>query len=119
MKLFKSIMVLLVIILCSCESSLNGPVGSDLTYEPVILSIGQEAEFGTIDDDTIKVKLVDRDKNYYILEYPNNQIKDCPLYASKMMLSFIMYDDKYKVTFNYKTTQNEVILQLYKYEILP
>ncbi|NOX66577.1 MAG: hypothetical protein GXO85_12520 [Chlorobi bacterium] len=119
MKLLKIIIALLAILLfCNCEDSLNGPIGSNLTYDPVQLNIGQEVEFGTIDKDTIKVKLVERNNNGYILEYPDNQFKDCPLYASKMMLSFIMYDNKYKVTFNYKTTQDEVILQLYKYEIL-
>lgn len=118
MKQFKSILIFSVILLCSCENSLNGPVGSELNYEPILLSVGQEVEFGTIYKDTIRVKLSDRNKGCYVLEYPNNQTMNCPLYASKIMLSFIMCNDKYKVTFNYKTIENQVLLQLYKYEIL-
>lgn len=118
MKPFKIIIVFSAILLYSCESSLNGPQGSDLIYESVNVSIGQEVKFGTIKKDVIKVKLAGKNKKYYILQYPNDQIKNCPLHASNLALNLIMYDDKYKVTFSYKTTKDGVILQLYKYEIL-
>jgi len=82
------------------------------------LGICQEVKFGTINKDVIKVKLAGKNKKNYLLQYPNDQIKNSPLHASNLALNLMMYDDKYKVTFNYKTTQDGIILQLYKYEIL-
>ncbi len=118
MKQFNIILVFSAILLFSCESSLNGPVGSNLIYESFKLSVGQEVNFGTIDKDVIKVKLAEKNKNNYILQYPNNKIENCPLHASNLAIDLTMYDDKYKVTFNYKTTEDGIVLQLYKYEIL-
>lgn len=117
MKLLKLLIILLTMVLFSCEDSLNGPVDSDLSYEPQLLSIGKAVEFGTINNDLIKVTLVGLDGNSYIFEHSNNVSEHCPLNADEMRLSFIMCDDKYKVTFIYNTVSaNNIRLQVYKYE---
>ncbi len=117
MKVYKSISVLFIILFISCEDSLNGPIDSDLKYEPVVLSVGEEANFGTINEDEIKVKIGSIESGAYMLEY-SNKCESCPLNSNKRKLIFIMCDDKYEVTFDYSTSDDKVILQLYKYKIL-
>ena len=119
MRLLKPIIVLLVIVLFSCEDSLNGPIGSDLTYEPQSLSVGKEVVFGTIDEDVIKVKLAGLSGGSYLLEYPINMCEGCSLNSDNANLELTMYDSKYKITFKYHSTKaNNISLQLYKYERL-
>lgn len=119
MKLLKLMIILLTMVLFGCEDSLNGPVGSDLSYEPQLLSIGKEVEFGKINNDLIKVTLVGLDEKSYIFEHSNNVSEHCPLNADEMRLCFSMCDGKYKVTFIYNTVStNNIRLQLYKYEII-
>jgi len=118
MKLFKIILVFTAILLYSCESSLNGPPNSNLTYEPMKIAVGQEVKFGTINKDVIKVKVVKKDRKNFTLKYPIDVVEKYPLHASNIKLDFFMYNSKYKVTFNYKTTQDGITLQIYKYEIL-
>ncbi|MEN8194580.1 MAG: hypothetical protein ABFS12_17300, partial [Bacteroidota bacterium] len=61
MKVLKSILALLFItVLFSCDDSINGPSGSDLTYEPQLLTLGKEVVFGTIEKDVVKVKFAER-----------------------------------------------------------
>ncbi len=117
MKLYKLTLVILILALIGCEDSLNGPVGSDLTYEPIVLSVGEEADFGTINQDDIKVKISGMEKGSYMLEY-SNKCENCPLNANKRKLTFIMCEDKYEVTFDYSTSNDKIILQLFKYKIL-
>ena len=119
MRLLKPIIVLLVIVLFSCEDSINGPIGSDLTYEPLLLSVGEEVVFGTINEDVIKVKFAGLDGNSYVFEHSTNMCDRCPLYSDNNKLELIMYDGKYKVTFKYNSAKaNNISLQLYKYERL-
>ena len=117
MKLYKLTLMLLILTLIGCEDSLNGPVGSDLIYEPIVLSVGEEADFGTINEDDIKVKISGIERGSYMLEY-SNKYESCPLNANKRKLTFIMCDDKYEVTFDYSTSNDRIILQLFKYKIL-
>ena len=118
MRLLKPTIALLTIVLFSCTDSINGPKGSDLTYEPQILSVGEEAEFGTIGEDTIKVKLAGLDGKSYVFEHSNNMSGQCPSNTDKMRLELVMCC-KYKVTFVYRSLKaNIVSLQLYKYERL-
>lgn len=119
MKIFKTSMVLLIVVLFGCEDSINGPVGSNLNYEPQRLALGEEVEFGTINEDIIKVKLSGLDGDKYILEHSNKVCEHCPLYAKNMWLEFVMCEGKYKVAFIYQSSKEDVvILQLYKYERL-
>ena len=119
MRMLKIITALLIIVLLGCESSINGPVGSDLTYEPQLLSVGEEVRFGTIGEDVIKVKFAGLDGNSYILEHSANMCAPCPLRAEKTRVQLVMCEGKYKVTFNYYSTDaNNLVLQLYKYERL-
>ena len=119
MNLLKIILILVFsITLFSCENSLNGPPNSNLTYEPVKISVGQTVSFGTIDKDAIKVKVVKKTKKNYVLGYPIDVVEDYPLHASNIKLDFFMYNDKYKITFNYTTESNGIVLQLYNFQIL-
>ena len=118
MRLFKPLIIaLLVIALFSCEDSMNGPVGSDLTYEPQSLSVGEEVVFGTINKDVIKVKFDGLDGGSYLLKYPPNMCESCPPYSNDTMLELNMCNGKYRVTFKYRSTNsNNISIQLYKYE---
>ena len=119
MRTFKYVIILSLILLFSCDDSINGPVGSDLNYEPQFLSVGEEVDFGTIGDDAIKVRLAGSDGNSYILEHSNNLHANCPLHADNLKFDINMWDGKYEVTFLYKSSQeNSIMLQLYKFESL-
>ncbi len=119
MRMLKFLTALLIIVLLGCESSINGPQGSDLTYEPILLSVGEEVQFGTIGEDVIKVKFAGLDGSSYILEHSTNMSEHCPLRAEKTRVQLVMCEGKYKVTFYYYSTNaNNLALQLYKYERL-
>jgi len=117
MKSFK-ILIVFSLLLFSCESSLNGPPNSNLTYEPLKIAVGQEVRFGTINKDVIKVKVIKKDRKNFTLGYPIDVVEKYPLHASNIKLDFFMYNDKYKVTFNYTTEANGIILQLYNFQEL-
>ncbi len=119
MKTIKILIIFsILLLLFGCEDSLNGPPNSNLTYEPIKISIGQQVRFGTINKDVIKVKLASKNRKNFIVEYPIDITENCPLHATNKKLDFFMYNDKYKVTFNYSTQENGIILQLYNYQIL-
>lgn len=115
MRLLKPIVIVLLTLLFSCDDSINGPIGSNLTYEPQLVSVGEEVEFGTINEDLIKVKFVGLDGNSYIFEHSDH----CPVNSNNTKLELNMCDSKYKVTFRYHSVKaNSISLQLYKYEKL-
>jgi len=119
MNLLKTAMVLLIVALFGCEDTMNGPIGSELNYEPQVITVGKSVDFGTINEDVIKIKLVGLDQDSYILECSDMHNERCPLYADKKWMEFTMCNGKYKVTFLYSSKKEDSItMQLYKYERL-
>lgn len=118
MKIFNLMLVLLFVSLIGCDDSLNGPVGSNLTYEPQVVAVGETVDFGTIGNDAIKIKLAGIVGNAYQLEHSDKNCDHCPIKANDERLELIMCG-KYQVTFIANTLpNNNFTLQLHHYKNL-
>ena len=119
MKLFNLIIALLALLFIGCDDSLNGPVGSNLNYEPQVISVGESADFGTIGKDIVQLKLVGVAGDSYQLEHSDKVCGYCPLNANDDRMNLTMCNGKYEVVFIATSINNSnLVLQLHHYQSL-
>ncbi len=119
MKILNSIIALIFVFFLGCDDSLNGPVGSNLNYEPKVVSVGETADFGTIENDVVKIRISGVVGSEYQLEHSNKICGYCPLSADNENLRLVMCNGKYEVTFKANSlTRDKLSLQLQYYKNL-